>query len=61
MRRPREHALDTTHSSRVDADRLEKLFRFARQDQFTNPRRQAVLVLLSAELRRAWECYEKVR
>jgi hypothetical protein len=61
MRRPGEHAVDTTHSSRVESDLLEKLFRFARQDQFPNPRKQAVLLGLSAELRRAWELYEKAR
>jgi hypothetical protein len=43
-------------SSDVDAELLERLFRYAREDHFVATRRPAVLVSL-----REWERYEKTR
>lgn len=51
-----ERRSDTTRSSKVDAELLERLFRYAREDHFVATRRPAVLVKL-----REWERYEKVR
>ena len=61
MKKPHEASMHRPPSSLVDAQLLRKLFRYAREDSYEASRNQTMLVRFCAELRHAWERYEKIR